>query len=783
MNFGYLRAQTNNTSFRRFRNHIFGLSVLWRPPHPAMQAASSRRDWLLGLDAVVPSNLLSLFTENGGKTELAPASVNFEPAGLPAGGGMPPKKQAQQEESFAPLDREARRALIDRMMANAPAPGATQSSTPKKKPSTGRASSSSSSQAARQPSSRQPGRKTSARKESSRKDTSARRRPGMQGTARTVTDARRKGDHQAANQERIRTEREKARRSAQRAARRAAELEEEAAERRVRRAMDGAHSPTHSAWPPTGGGGDDHLLSASPSHLSSRSRMDAISEEFNEYAENRRRHAENMRARPRADAALVGARRLHSRHSQPQHAAANALSSAIAEAAARPLPSRRVHGSAPQPLAPPSQGDLLMAAKARRQGGAQAAGARRPMQWELLTPPPNEGTDAPAHAWTHLADGASNHAPSSVGTSAMEAPVAQHAASSDLVLATGLLEPPPPQRSSERSLQRSPERTQRSSRSPQRSPSRLLSVAEEADAQPHSYSEPSLWPEAMAATMAFLPPSPPPPASMMVGRTGVQYVPGTRKVALPGKQDWDALLERAAPRELVRLLHNFGGIDPRFANDCLRQARNLCFERKQAPLVHACIADEIIATMRRYATNESVQTLGCEVLGLLAGGPHGLEQALFDAGALTTCLAACSTIPTSEHILGAALQAVGNICYGGDGGRDARGCARKQQAVFELAVIEAALTGMQDMPTSQWVNEAGCIAIGCLCNGADADGHQRRTYARNAGAIEFALKVARGFPVSQAMPSHKEAYRAAIATIKSIDKADRAYSGPVVAWG
>ena len=88
---------------------------------------------------------------------------------------------------------------------------------------------------------------------------------------------------------------------------------------------------------------------------------------------------------------------------------------------------------------------------------------------------------------------------------------------------------------------------------------------------------------------------------------------------------------------------------------------------------------------------------------------------------------------------------------------------------------------MRDAPDSQWVLEAGVIAIGCLCNGADAGGAQRRARAQNVGAVEFALKVAGEQPVARAMRSHKEAYAAAVQTVSAIWAAANTYGGPPVA--
>ena len=136
-----------------------------------------------------------------------------------------------------------------------------------------------------------------------------------------------------------------------------------------------------------------------------------------------------------------------------------------------------------------------------------------------------------------------------------------------------------------------------------------------------------------------------------------------------------------------------------------------------------------------------------------------------------------------ESILAATFQAIGNICFAAK--EDRYGCERKQHAV-SLGCLEAVCTGMQNAPESQWVQEAGCIAIGSLCNGTDPDGHYRRTHALTMGAIEFALRVSRVYDPRVAIASHKEAYTAAVHTIRAVAESDAkgrshdGYHGPPV---
>ena len=49
----------------------------------------------------------------------------------------------------------------------------------------------------------------------------------------------------------------------------------------------------------------------------------------------------------------------------------------------------------------------------------------------------------------------------------------------------------------------------------------------------------------------------------------------------------------------------------------------------------------IVEAMRAFPAHEALQFTGCEVLGLLANHYYGLEQSVFEAGAIAAGLAAC----------------------------------------------------------------------------------------------------------------------------------------------
>ena len=107
---------------------------------------------------------------------------------------------------------------------------------------------------------------------------------------------------------------------------------------------------------------------------------------------------------------------------------------------------------------------------------------------------------------------------------------------------------------------------------------------------------------------------------------------------------------------------------------------------------------------------------------------------MYESGALEVLLAACETYAREdgsgggfvEEVLGAAYQAIHNICHAEEFG-DKAGCARKQKAV-ELGALESISRGM-GASTQKWVQQAGKSAIGCLCKGVDKDGHARRQRA------------------------------------------------------
>lgn len=147
-------------------------------------------------------------------------------------------------------------------------------------------------------------------------------------------------------------------------------------------------------------------------------------------------------------------------------------------------------------------------------------------------------------------------------------------------------------------------------------------------------------------------------------------------------------------------------------------------------LAEAGVSKHIVAAMRAYATHEALQFTGCEVLGLLANHYYGLEQTVFEAGAVEACLAACQAYMeerlNAEEVLGAAFQAIHNVCMAEEAG-DKEGCLRKKMAV-EAGALEAIHNGM-GAAREKWVMQAGKLAIGCLCKGQDPHGQVRRKRA------------------------------------------------------
>ena len=144
--------------------------------------------------------------------------------------------------------------------------------------------------------------------------------------------------------------------------------------------------------------------------------------------------------------------------------------------------------------------------------------------------------------------------------------------------------------------------------------------------------------------------------------------------------------------------------------------------------------------MQRHRTHQTVQALGAEVLGLLAGA-DGHEQLIFSLGAVWACLDACRSFPASEAVLGAAFQAVSNICFARHSG-DTKGCARKTAAV-QHGALELVVAAIDAHPEARWVQQAAVMAVGSLCNGLDGDaGKLRRARARTSGAIERAASAA-----------------------------------------
>ena len=245
----------------------------------------------------------------------------------------------------------------------------------------------------------------------------------------------------------------------------------------------------------------------------------------------------------------------------------------------------------------------------------------------------------------------------------------------------------------------------------------------------------------------------------LIGRTGLPYRPRRERAAPTSLK---AVLEQADVENLIRLLDEFGSRGSAasgLAADCLAQVRTWCFAGRQVEMVRAGICPSLISTMRAHRTIAHVAAVGSECIGLLAGEQEGLESTLVDSGALNICLHVCVTHAAAEDVLGAAFQAIANLCFAAHP-HDKAGCARKTAAVRQGA-FAAISTGMGKLPSSQWVQEAGVLVVGGLCNGADHEAHMRRTQARAVGALRHAFQATERFPPEESMPTHRRAYEAA----------------------
>ena len=230
---------------------------------------------------------------------------------------------------------------------------------------------------------------------------------------------------------------------------------------------------------------------------------------------------------------------------------------------------------------------------------------------------------------------------------------------------------------------------------------------------------------------------------------------------------WLQQVESADARELTRLLEGCATTDEAQAMACLTAGRSMLINHKRvhvfegklfhakpstvphdSPLCpskppppsfttgpHVELTDagyttHLVAAMGAFPLHEALQFTGCELLGLLSNTYYGLAQKVFDAGAVTACLAACESFLAerllAEEVLGAAFQAVHNLCVA-ENDVDKEGCKRKQAAV-EAGALELIHRGM-NLSRERWIMQAGKLAIGCLCKGTDPHGQVRRKRA------------------------------------------------------
>lgn len=204
--------------------------------------------------------------------------------------------------------------------------------------------------------------------------------------------------------------------------------------------------------------------------------------------------------------------------------------------------------------------------------------------------------------------------------------------------------------------------------------------------------------------------------------------------------DWQQRVQRADASGLTNLLREVCESDEAKLMHCLTAARAMllaprskklrAYEGPHIELGEAGFATHIVAAMRAFPLHEALQFTGCELIGLLANHYYGLEQTIFQAGALDACLAACQAFIEerlrAEEVLGAAFQAIHNLCVAEETG-DKEGCRRKQLAV-EAGALETIHEGM-GLTHEKWIQQAGKLAIGCLCKGMDPHGQVRRKRA------------------------------------------------------
>lgn len=80
-------------------------------------------------------------------------------------------------------------------------------------------------------------------------------------------------------------------------------------------------------------------------------------------------------------------------------------------------------------------------------------------------------------------------------------------------------------------------------------------------------------------------------------------------------------MHQGSASALCTCLAAFGGKEQQahLALECFAQIRLRCLHKRQTALVEAGVPAAVGAAMQQHAHHGAVQTLGCEILGLLAG--------------------------------------------------------------------------------------------------------------------------------------------------------------------
>ena len=162
--------------------------------------------------------------------------------------------------------------------------------------------------------------------------------------------------------------------------------------------------------------------------------------------------------------------------------------------------------------------------------------------------------------------------------------------------------------------------------------------------------------------------------------------------------------------------------------------------------------EPLLAALRRWGVEPAVAGACCEALAALCAAADEQREEACEAGAPEAIVATLTAHAADLGVQRAACLALGGVCQGADAETGARGAtgetaalARRQRCA-DCGGLERAVCALQAAPRDAGVQEAALKALGLLCFGSDASSAARKHRAGELGGLIAAISAMRSHP-------------------------------------